>query len=69
MPITLGELDAALAKLALWMRAQGTHGLAALPIFERLEREREVLASLDVRLDLAIARGDQLKSKKGNIDV
>jgi hypothetical protein len=64
LPITLSDVDAALAKLALWMRAQGEHGLAVLPIFERLEREREALASLDDRLDRAIARGEKLKSKQ-----
>jgi hypothetical protein len=64
LPITLSDVDAALAKLALWMRAQGEHGLAVLPIFERLEREREALASLDDRLDRAIARGEKLKPKQ-----
>ncbi len=53
---TIDELDEALAKLALLMRAQGEHGLAYLPIFERLERERETMASLDDRLDRALAR-------------
>lgn len=53
---TVDQLDEALAKLALLMRAQGDHGLAYLPIFERLERERETMASLDDRLDRALAR-------------
>lgn len=57
--ISLTVLDDALAMLALWMRAQGDHGLAALPIFERLDRERESLAGLDDRLDRAIARAKQ----------
>lgn len=53
---TIDEVDDALGKLALLMRAQGEHGLAYLPIFERLERERETMASLDDRLDRALAR-------------
>jgi len=52
----IDEIDAALAKLALLMRAQGEHGLAYLPIFERLERERDALVDLDDRLDRALAR-------------
>jgi hypothetical protein len=55
-PVTLQEVDEALATLAAWMRAQGPHGMAALPIFERLEREREAMANLDDRLDRALAR-------------
>lgn len=53
---TIDDIDDALAKLALLMRAQGEHGLVYLPIFERLERERETMASLDDRLDRALAR-------------
>jgi hypothetical protein len=55
-PVTLEQVDEALAFLALWMRAQGAHGLEVLPVFERLERERENLATLDARIDLAISR-------------
>ncbi|ESZ06409.1 hypothetical protein [Mesorhizobium sp. L48C026A00] len=54
--ITIERIDDALATLALLMRAQGEHGLAYLPIFERLEREREQMASLDDRLARAVAR-------------
>lgn len=63
---TLKEIDQALAKLALLMRAQGEHGLAYLPIFERLEREREAMASLDARLDRAIARGREIQDEGDN---
>ena len=56
-PVTIDEIDDALAKVALLMRAQGEHGLAYLPIFERLEREREAMVNLDARIDQAIARG------------
>jgi len=54
--VTIDDLDDMLATLAAWMRAQGPHGMAALPIFERLEREREAMANIDDRLDRALAR-------------
>lgn len=50
------RIDAALATLAIAIRAHGDHGLAYLPVFERLEREREALASIDDRLERALAR-------------
>jgi hypothetical protein len=55
-PVTLEEVENALAIVAHVMRRRGAHGLAALPIFERLEREREAMANLDDRLDRALAR-------------
>jgi hypothetical protein len=55
-PVTLDDLDDMLATLATWMRAQGPHGIAAMPIFEWLEQEREAMANLDIRLDRALAR-------------
>ncbi|RWK41124.1 hypothetical protein [Mesorhizobium sp.] len=57
---TIEQIDVALAKVALLMQAQGEHGLAYLPIFERLEREREQMASLDGRLARAAARAKEL---------
>lgn len=62
-PVTLDEVDEALASLALLMRAQGEHGLAYLPIFERLEREREAMANLDDRLERALARAGGFKAR------
>jgi len=61
---TIDEIDAALAKVALLMRAQGEHGLAYLPIFERLERERETMANLDDRLDRALARAAKVRPSR-----
>ncbi|TPK53809.1 MULTISPECIES: hypothetical protein [unclassified Mesorhizobium] len=57
--ITLEQIDHALRTVALLMQAQGEHGLAYLPIFERLEREREQMSSLDNRLAMAIARSSR----------
>lgn len=54
--ISVEQIDEAMADLARLMRAQGEHGLAALPIFERLERERARLVDVDDRLDAALAR-------------
>ncbi|WP_033839192.1 hypothetical protein [Mesorhizobium loti] len=54
--ITIEQIDDALGTLARLMQAQGEHGLAYLPIFERLEREREQMASLNGRLARAVAR-------------
>lgn len=59
---TLAAIEQGLADLARLMRAQGAHGLVALPVFERLEREREKLLDIDDRLDRAIARGRSSKS-------
>ncbi|MCA0275834.1 MAG: hypothetical protein LCH86_07515 [Proteobacteria bacterium] len=62
-PVTLDEVDEALASLAMLMRAQGEHGLAYLPIFERLEREREAMANLDDRLERAMRRAGGFKAR------
>lgn len=61
---TIDEIDDALAKVALLMRAQGEHGLAYLPIFERLERERDTMANLDDRLDRALARATKARPSR-----
>lgn len=53
---TIADIDEALAKLALLIRAQGPAGARFLPFFERLEQERERMASVDDRLDRALAR-------------
>jgi hypothetical protein len=55
-PVTLADVEEALAGLGAIIRAEGARGLEYLPIFERLERERENLATLDARIDLAISR-------------
>lgn len=56
MKTTIEILDDAMAVLAVLIRTHGRHGIAYLPIFERLERERAALVNLDDRLDQAIAR-------------
>lgn len=61
--VTIDQIDDALATLALLMKAQGEHGLVYLPIFERLEAEREKMASLDDRLARAIARAKERPSR------
>lgn len=53
--VTVERIDSALAILATVIRSH-PRGRAALPIFERLERERASLASIDDRLDAALAR-------------
>jgi hypothetical protein len=51
------QIDEALATLAIAIRAHGEHGIrVGMPFFERLERERAMLVSIDERLDRAIAR-------------
>ncbi|QKV20275.1 hypothetical protein [Oricola thermophila] len=55
-PVTIEEIDEALADLAALMRAHGEQGMEYLPIFERLERERERLVDVDARIDAALAR-------------
>ncbi|WP_149904308.1 hypothetical protein [Mesorhizobium sp. SARCC-RB16n] len=54
--IILEQIDDALATVALLTQAQVEHGLAYLPIFERLERGREQMSSLNDRLVRAVAR-------------
>lgn len=53
--ITLEDIDRALAAVAQIIRL---HGLVYLPIFERLEREREMRVDLEDRLTAAIERVD-----------
>ena len=53
---TLADIEEAMADLARLMKRHGDHGMAALPIFERLERERDRRIDIDTRLDAAIAR-------------
>jgi len=53
---TLEAIEQGLADLARLIRVQGAHGLVALPVFERLEREREKLLDIEDRLDRAMAR-------------
>lgn len=61
--ITIEQIDDALAKVALLMQWPGGYGLAYLPIFERLEREREQMSGLDGRLARAVARAKERPSR------
>lgn len=59
MSASLEDIEEGMANLAWLMRLHGKHGLGALPVFERLEREREKLLNVDQRLDAAMARARQ----------
>ncbi len=60
---SLAAIEKGMADLAMIIQHYGDHGLVFLPIFERLERERErklaQINTLPARLDQAIARCNQ----------
>ena len=53
---SLAEFDEGLAGLAYIIRSLGDEGAQFMPIFNRLDREREQLLESPARLDKAMAR-------------
>lgn len=63
--VTLEDIEDALATVAAVIQANGAQGMVYMPIFERLERERERFASIDDRLAAAMARRPS-QSRRGS---
>lgn len=53
---TIDMIDEALAVLALIIKIRGEKGRVFVPLFERLEAEREKYSSIDERLERALVR-------------